>query len=530
MRNNSSAVPDGVPALLLKKAIQVLAEPLCHIWKESMRLGKIPELLKKGQITPIYKGGNRSKKQNYRGVTLTSHCIKLFEKIIVKKMVDYMETYDLYNKGQHGFRAGRSCLSQLLAHYQEVLETMSNGECVDVVYLDFAKAFDKVDHGVLLEKLRRIGIAGPLLKWIEEFLKDRSQNIAVEETISKDSSVVSGVPQGSVLGPLLFLVHIGDMSNVIQHSTVSSFADDTRIVRSIKSVEDCILLQQDLEEIYEWAKQTNMFFNGSKFELLRYSVSGDVVPYTYTSSENSPIPEKNNTTDLGVIMSNTANFKDHIGQVAARGRQRMGWVLRVFMTRDRTPLMALYRAIVLPILEYCCQLWCPTTVGMIRQLEAVQQIFTSRIAGLAGLDYWERLKILKLYSLERTRERYIIIYVWKIIQGMSPNFDGSARIMITNNDRRGRLCTIPPMLRSMQRIETLRESSFPILGPRLFNCLPAEIRGFDGKVDIFKRKVDNFLSSIPDKPCLTHYHQRAANNSILGQVAQLRAEGAAAYL
>ena len=131
--------------------------------------GKDSGILKKGRITPIYKGGNRGNRQNYRGVALTSHCIKLFEKIIVRKMVIYMETHNLYNKGQHGFRAGHSCLSQLLAHYQEILKEMSNGHCVDVVYLDFAKAFDKVDHGVLEEKLRRIGISGKLWVGLEIF-------------------------------------------------------------------------------------------------------------------------------------------------------------------------------------------------------------------------------------------------------------------------------------------------------------------------------------------------------------------------
>ena len=525
LKNNSAAGPDGVPALLLKKAIQVLAEPLCHIWKESMRLGKIPEALKKGRITPIYKGGNRGKRQNYRGVALTSHCIKLFEKIIVRKMVDYMETHNLYNKGQHGFRAGHSCLSQLLAHYQEILEEMSNGHCVDVVYLDFAKAFDKVDHGVLEEKLRRIGISGQLLGWIGDFLRGRSQHVAVGGVISGESSVVSGVPQGSVLGPLLFLVHIGDLTDAIHNSTVSSFADDTRIVKSIKTIEDCELLQRDLDEIYEWAKHTNMFFNGTKFVHLRYGAPGEAVAYNYRSSESSIVPENSETTDLGVIMTNTASFKDHIGLVAAKGRQRLGWILRVFMTRESAPLLTLYKALVLPILEYCCQLWCPTTIGMIRQLEAVQRTFTSRIAGLARLDYWERLRALKLYSLERRRERYIVIYVWKIIQGISPNFEGRTRIQTVNSERRGILCLVPSLVRTRQRIMTLRESSFPILGPRLYNCIPPEVRACNGSLDVFKSKLDNFLQSVPDRPCMPGYYQDAALNSILVQVAYRRAEG-----
>ena len=526
LRYNSAAGPDGVPAVLIKKAIKVLAEPLFLIWRESMRLGKIPKLLKKGRITPIYKGGNRAKRQNYRGVALTSHCIKLFEKIIVKRMIEYMEEYNLYNEGQHGFRAGRSCLSQLLDHYQNILESMSNGEDVDVVYLDFAKAFDKVDHCVLLEKLKRIGITGSVLKWIEDFLRNRTQQVTVEGATSSESIVVSGVPQGSVLGPLLFLIHIGDMTDTIQHSRASSFADDTRVLRPVSSVQDCELLQSDLQRIYDWAKQSNMSFNGNKFELLRYSVKSDTIPYVYMSSESTAIPEKDKTTDLGVIMSSSAEFKDNVSHVAARGRQQMGWVLRIFITRERRPLMTLYRAVVLPILEYCCQLWCPTSVGMIREIEAVQRTFTSRIAGFEHLDYWERLRKLKLYSLERRRERYIIIYIWKIIQGMSPNFDAGTRIETVSSDRRGRLCRIPSRVRTRQRVETLRENSFPILGPRLFNCLPKEIRAYDGGLDGFKGRLDRVLAAVPDKPCLAHYYQAAVNNSLVEQIRQPGAEAA----
>ena len=527
LRSCAAAGPDGIPAILIKKSIGVIEEPLRKIWMESMRTGSIPSELKMGRITPIFKNGDKAAASNYRPVTLTSHCIKLFEKVIVGMITKFMEEHDLYNSGQHGFRAGRSCLSQLLAHQLNIFDQLCEGKDVDVVYLDLKKAFDKVDHGILLHKLRLLGVRGRLLDWITEFLRDRKQYVAVDGAVSAASEVISGVPQGSVLGPLLFLIHIGDLNERVQHCTVTSFADDTRVVKSIKVMEDCGRLQDDLNKIYEWADRNNMFFNGNKFELLRYSVAGDSIPFSYSTPEGLRIAEKMHVTDLGVLMANTAHFSQQISDMANRGRQRVGWILRVFKTRDPMPMLTLYRALVLPIVEYCCQLWHPQAFGMIRQLEAVQRTFTYRIVGMRDLSYWQRLERLKLYSLERRRERYIIMYVWKVLQGLTPNFDGENYMRTNESVRRGRVCVLPAARRgAMQRLQTMHEGSVPVLGARLFNCLPRELREYDGTLETFKSRVDRFLATIPDQPCLPHYYQSAASNSIISQLEQMRAERA----
>ena len=188
-------------------------------------------------------------------------------------------------------------------------------------------------------------------------------------------------------------------------------------------------------------------------------------------------------------------------------------------------MITLYRALVLPILEYCCQLWHPVVLGDVRKIEAVQRTFTSRITGMRQLSYWDRLKQLKLYSLERRRERYLIIYVWKMIRGLVPNFEEAGSIKLqTESGRRGKLCEIPRRIPgSAHRVETLRENSLVVLGPRLFNCLPRDARDWEGSLETFKEKVDTFLTTVPDKPTLPHYYQSAATNSIIHQLEQLRA-------
>ena len=190
-------------------------------------------------------------------------------------------------------------------------------------------------------------------------------------------------------------------------------------------------------------------------------------------------------------------------------------------------MLTLYRALVLPLLEYCCQLWSPNRLGLIRELEQVQRNFTSRIAGLSDLDYWQRLQNLGLYSLERRRERYIIIYVWKILNGLVPNIGGGASIVPLDSTRRGRLCAVPPILNAgIPRHKTLRENSLAVIGPQLFNCIPADVRGHRGTADCFKAKLDRYLSQVPDKPCMINY-RAGVSNCIIKQEEHRRASRAA---
>ena len=445
----SASGADGVPSILLKKCADELALPILMLWTRSLQEGKVPRETKRGIVIPVFKDGGKDLPKNYRPVSLTSHIIKVLEKVLVKKLVGYMEQHNLYNKNQHGFRKGRSCLSQLLEQHALILDAMCRGEAVDVVYLDFAKAFDKVDHGVLLAKLARFGINSTLLRWIGDFLKNRKQVVEVEGEQSETSEVLSGVPQGSVLGPILFVIYISDIDDGVKKSRVASFADNTRVTKAVINMEDCEYLQEDLKTIYDWVSSNNMLLNDTKFEARRYGAHPDH-NYTYKSSSGASILEKSQIKDLGVTMQRDATFSAHIESMVTKAKRQVSWILRTFETREQEAMITLYRSVVVPILEYCCQLWSPCKTGEIIKIESIQRSFTSRISNIGNLNYWDRLSALSLNFLQRRRDRYMAIYVWKIGMGLVPNFAGEEFKIkfVGERSRVGKRCPLPSLFRN----------------------------------------------------------------------------------
>ena len=523
MASNAGPGPDGIPSLLLKKCVSSLSQPLALLWTESLGRGVIPDQFKVGLITPVHKGGGRDEVKNYRPITLTSHLIKVFERVLARKLIAYLESCDLLNNAQHGFRKNRSCLSQLMDHYQSILNILESGHGADVIYLDFAKAFDKVDHGILMMKLVALGVGGLILNWIHEFLTRRVQTVKVEGSYSCEAGVTSGVPQGTVLGPILFLLFLGDIDRELVRAKASSFADDTRVVMEIGTHEDQAELQENLRKLYWWANLNNMEFNGGKFEHLGY---GPRLPdgVRYLTADGDSIEEAASLKDLGIIMSANANFEIHIGEICSKGKSMAGWIMRTFSTREPVPMITLFRALVLPIMEYCCQLWSPKKQYLIRSIESVQRNFTAKIVGTEGLKYGQRLKFLRMYSLERRRDRYTVIYVWKILQGFAPNMLGNDQIRSTNsNSRLGRYCLLPPLNnRAPKYVQTLRENSFCVRGPKVFNELTAELRNFQGSLEAFKRRLDNYLATVDDKPHDPTEPQLADTNSLKDQINSVR--------
>ena len=519
LRASAASGPDGFPAILLKNCKHELAIPLAIMWNKSMETSYIPSSLQFNLITPNHKGGSKSIQANYRPVALTSHLIKIYEKVLRNKIAAFLASKNLLNKNQHGFRAGRSCLTQLIAHHDHILSLLEEGFNVDVVYLDFAKAFDKVDHNLVLKKAQEMGIDGKLLSWLQEFLQNRTQSVVVNGKVSSPRPVISGVQQGSVLGPLIFLILIADIDEDIHHSLVASFADDTRVKKGLKSESDAADLQNDLFRIYQWSEKNNMQFNAVKFELMRYGKDNELKGSTsYVAPNWELMEEKDYVKDLGITMSNDCSFKVHINNVIESAKRISSWILRTFRTRDRIPMLTLYKSLVRPILEYCSALWAPTSKGEIQRLEEIQQSFLRKINGLSK-DYHMALKETNLYSLERRRERYIIIHLWKMLEGIVPNLGdtdtSSVKLQSQIQTRRGRTCQIHLLDSTPTHLHKAKQQTVKCFGVKLFNSLPKQIRNITGTdTNHFKSALDLFLKRVEDKPLLrSHANNGSYNNS-----------------
>ena len=284
-------------------------------------------------MTPLHKGGSRLKPENYRPVSLTSHIMKIFERVIKVRLIEHLKKYELINKGQHGFVEGRSTQTQLLEHFCRVYEALEEGARMDTVYLDFAKAFDKVDHNILMEKLAKNKIKGKLGRWIREFLRNRKYRVVANGEISEEQEVRSGVPQGTVLAAILFLIMIGDIDKDIMRCIVSCFADDTRNSKKIKTVDDIKAMQDDLNKIYDWAEKNVMKFNEGKFEQMAWGETKDVDVEAYKTPSGKEIEIKDKVKDLGVVTSTDLRFREHINDVITSCKIKQGNILKNFSAK-----------------------------------------------------------------------------------------------------------------------------------------------------------------------------------------------------
>jgi ribonuclease P/MRP protein subunit RPP40 len=491
--------PDGVPARLIKECLSELVDHIRVLFQYSIDSGDVPHLFKSAFIKPALKPGkNKSMTSSYRPLSMTSILSKCLERILRKRLQDHLEVNGLFTTSQHGFRSGRSCLTQLLDHYDRVIRALETGANCDVVYLDYAKAFDKVDIGILMDRMTKKGISGKIGRWILAWLTGRVQAVLADGDISISSPVTSGVPQGSVLGPLLFLVMIDSIADCGITGWLSIFADDTRVARVIPDTAAAQTLQDDLYRVYEWKDEANMEFNEDKFEVLQYGSQTELKEsYNYlTPADSDLIESKDCLKDLGVIMSADGKFDSHIAAVVQKVRKLMGWFRRSFICREYKFMKFFWRTYILPHLDYASQLWSPGEESQnLQKLEGLLRTFTSWFPGTNHLSYWERLEHLRLYSIQRRFERYRLIYTWKVVEGRVPNCGLVWKYSISV----GRTC-IPPQPKHNRIVRNLRNNSFQAAGPRLFNALPVNIRDFSGSPEGLKKQLDQILQLVPDHP------------------------------
>ena len=307
---HKAAGPDKFKPIVLQTLHKELAPILQLIFQRSIDTGKIPDIWKEANVSPIYKKGEKSDPSNYRPISLTCVLCKILEHIVASSLVKHFTELDIFYEMQHGFREKRSCETQLIMLIDELAKNMQMGKQTDLILLDFSKAFDKVAHEKLLLKLHHYGIRGDTLKWIKDFLDNRKQAVVINGINSEKIPVSSGVPQGSVLGPILFLAYINDLPEQVK-SRVRLFADDTALYLAISSTTESEVLQTDLASLEQWEKMWDMQFNPSKCQVLQITKKGKTLDSKYIlhNVELESVPAAKY---LGVTIADDLSWSKHI--------------------------------------------------------------------------------------------------------------------------------------------------------------------------------------------------------------------------
>ena len=369
---NKAPGPEDIPARVLKEVAESAAPYLKVIFDKSMSEGKVPRDWKIANVTPILKSGLKEDPANYRPISLTSLSGKIMEHIITSSLMSFLEASNFIIRNQHGFRKTRSCETQLALLTHDVLKSAENKRQVDAIFLDFRKAFDKVPHKKLLYKLKIAGINAEVIEWIKDFLTDREQRVVLDGISSNLVKVTSGVPQGSVIGPLLFLIYINDLSKEID-SKVRVFADDTVIYREIKGSEDRLALSNDLDKIMKWCDDWELDLNIDKCSVVKFFERQSAVnDYSYKlRGENLSVVES--VKYLGVTLTNNLSWSTHIRIICGKALKKLGFVKRIVGKSEEKVRERCYLALVRPHLEYACSIWDPADKSSIREIERVQR-------------------------------------------------------------------------------------------------------------------------------------------------------------
>lgn len=405
--------PDNIYPRVIKEIKDEIAYPIVKLFNKSIQEGVVPQDWKDANVSPIFKKGSKSKAENYRPISLTSILCRLLENCIRDVLVDHLEANNLIHETQHGFRKQKSCLTNLLEFFDKVIKLSDAKKPVDIIYLDFAKAFDRVSHPRLISKVKNCSIDGSLLMWIENWLTDRRQRVVLNGECSDWVEVTSGVPQGSVLGPILFTIYINDIDTGLKSSIVK-FADDTKLMAKVENTTDWMNLQNDLKLLELWNEQWDMKFNENKCKVMHIGKNNSNYNYMLKNKTmDITIKEK----DLGITISNDLKFSDQCNIAYNKANKILGMVSRNFSYKTKETVKLLYTSMVRPHLEYAVQFWSPHYQKDIEKLERVQHRATKMIPEIRSKPYSERLKDLDLYSLEKRRARGDMIQTYKILKG-----------------------------------------------------------------------------------------------------------------
>ena len=504
LREESAMGPDEIPALVIKGLVNELTEPLTCLFQKSLSHGIIPDEWRTATVTPIYKmKGRKADPGNYRPVSLTCIIGKLMERIVKEQLMSYLEKNSLIAKTQHGFRSGHSPQTNLIEFLNRTTQWMDKGRSFDIVYFDFAKAFDKVCHERLMMKLDQMGVSGEAKRWLKNWLSGRKQRVRVEGEMSDWEEVISSVVQGSVLGGTLFTIFANDIAKIFQEiATLIArlFADDTKVAQIVETEEDAEKLQAIIDELAKWGDEWAMDFNVQKCKVMHIGSKNPQRKYVMKGEALTEIREER---DLGVWMEANHKPTKQCLTAAKSAHFALGQIQRSFHFRKKEQMVPIYTTFVRSRMEFANSAWSPWQEGDIRLMEKVQERFIRMLSDVKGENYEERCVDAGLTTLRERRRRGDLIETFKTLNGFN-RVDKNDWFILTQDNARETRRTTNITETGVERKKHILEKENPRLEIRKnfftvrivneWNSLPEDVKkqptvnAFKGAFDRWKKQ------------------------------------------
>lgn len=489
-----SAGPDDIPPFIINACRFSLAKPLFLIFNKSLADGCFPEVWKRGKVIPVHKNGKKSDVTNYRPIVIISQFAKVFELLVYKEISPLCLKFMIPE--QHGFMKSKSTLSNLLSFEHYLLECLQSNVQVDVIYTDFVKAFDRISHVVLLQRLKSFGFDGTLLLWFQDYLRDRTQVVKVGNAFSRQIIVPSGAPQGGHLSPLFFSVFVNKLNIIFDEDIMFwLFADDLKYAKVIRNADDCLDLQRNIDKFCNWCSSHDLQLNVKKCQFVRFSRKKEMIDYPY-SINGEVLREDSVVKDLGIYVDNKLRFDTHMKNTCSKAMSTLGFVKRHSSSFEADTVKLLYMTLVRPILEYNTPVWCPHYNCDISLVESVQRKFVRYYCYKVGIDrdehsYHELLPVFSLESLQKRRFSFDVITVQKILQNKIEDsyLLGSLHLSVNQITRSNHVFKIP-----FCSTDTIKYNGlFRIMASVNLANSHANVDLFFESMNVVKKKLENVV-------------------------------------
>ena len=490
---------DDISSKVVKSSVQYILRPLVHIFNLSLSQGIVPKELKIARVTPVYKSGDKANISNYRPISVLPCFSKILERLMHNRLMQFIKKHQILHENQYGFRENHSTNLALSYLIDKIVMEYEKGNSVLGIFIDFSKAFDTINHAILLKKLHNCGIRGVALKWIQDYLSNRSQFVHFNNFSSNVESIRCGVPQGSILGPLLFLLYVNDIVNISSRLFSVLFADDTNMFISGRNIDEMIdVMNNELVRLVTWLNANRLSLNVNKTHYVIFRPGNSVIEsHVNLYINNQLLNRENSTKFLGVVIDSKLSFCQHIQHIKMKVAKNIGVLCKAKKIFQRSTVMALYYSFIYPYMSYCIEVWGSAANKYTESLLKLQKLCCRIISGspprTSSGPLFELLKIMRVSDIY---EYCVLILMYKFYTGKLPRtfntfFKMSERVF---NTRQINLMHVP-ICKSQTAYRSIRFSGVKLwnnYSPKL--SLPCSLNEF--KSSIKKRIFEKYSCEI----------------------------------